>query len=243
MSKASMNPAYIELDKITKTMSGRRVLDSISFTIQPRKILAVIGPSGSGKSTLLRTMNRLIEIDSGNILISGTPIKKHNIINLRRKIGLVAQTPAMFSGTVLQNIRYGLDLHNKYNKDTIIKAVKDSELTLDFLYRDASKLSLGEQQRVAIARALALEPEILLLDEPTAALDNKITLNFEETIRHLISSRGLTIIWVTHDLAQARRVGDSAAVLKRGKLDKFGSVSQVLQKKPKRIKKSKGGGK
>ncbi|UCH90323.1 MAG: phosphate ABC transporter ATP-binding protein [Thermoplasmata archaeon] len=230
------------MDRVSKHLRGRTVLNNISFSLPAGKIMAVIGPSGSGKSTLLRTINRLIEIDSGTIFIYHTSIKKQNPIRIRRKIGLVAQTPAMFEGTVLENIRYGLDLQNKYSKQAVLKALRDAELTTEFLYRKASNLSVGEQQRVAIARALALEPEILLLDEPTAALDSKITRRFEATIKHLKDVRGLTIVWVTHDLAQARRVGDYVGILKRGKLEQFGPASKIFPAATKDHDKAKRGG-
>jgi putative ABC transport system ATP-binding protein len=231
------------MENVSKFLAGRRVLDNISFELPRGKLLAVIGPSGSGKSTLLRTVNRLIEIDSGKILVSGESIRKKNPVKLRRRIGLVAQTPAMFTGSVHKNIRYGLDLQNRYNKKTVLKALEDAELNSEYLFRDASKLSVGEKQRVAIARALVLEPEVLLLDEPTSALDAKITKRFESTIKHLKASRGLTIIWVTHDLRQAERVGDIGAVIQKGKLKKFGKPSTIFSHRNKLRSVHKGGGK
>jgi putative ABC transport system ATP-binding protein len=230
------------MENVSKFLAGRSVLENISFELPQGKLLAVIGPSGSGKSTLLRTVNRLIEIDSGRIMISGESIRNKNPVKLRRKIGLVAQTPAMFAGSVHKNIRYGLDLQNRYNKKTVLKALEDAELSSEYLYRNATKLSVGEKQRVAIARTLALEPEVLLLDEPTSALDFKITKRFESTVKHLKASRGLTIIWVTHDLHQAERVGDLGAVIKKGKLKKFGKPSTIFNSSDKLKSVHKGGG-
>ena len=220
--------AHLELRNVTKYLGGREVLKNISFALPKSRTVAVIGSSGSGKSTLLRVINRLIEIVSGAVYLYGQDTSQLKTISLRRTVVLVPQKPEMFPGNVHQNLRFALDLQNKYEKNRILNALSDAGLDESFLYRDARKLSVGEQQRVAIARALTLEPEVLLLDEPTSALDEKLTRRFEATIKHLKTNRGLTIIWVTHDLAQARRVGDLIAELKKGRLKQFGEKNKIL---------------
>jgi putative ABC transport system ATP-binding protein len=170
----------------------------------------------------------LLELDGGAIYLYGQDTSRLKPITLRRKVVLVPQRPEMFPGNVHKNLRFALDLQGRHDRGSILNALADAGLDESFLYRDAGKLSVGEQQRVAIARALTLEPEILLLDEPTSALDVKLTRRFEATIKRLKTARGLTIIWVTHDLAQARRVGDLIAELKKGKLKQFGEKNDIF---------------
>lgn len=213
---------------MSKFVGGREVLKNITFSLPRKTAVAVIGPSGSGKSTLLRAVNRLIDIDGGVIFLNGRDTSGYLPVELRRRIGLVLQKPEMFPGSVHRNLRYALDLQDRYDQKLIMRALSDAGLSRSFLFRDAHKLSVGEQQRVAIARTLTLEPELLLLDEPTSAVDEKLAVRFERTIKHFQSTRGLSIIWVTHDLAQARRVGDRIAVLKKGRLIQFGSKDEVF---------------
>jgi len=206
------------LDSVVKLVDGKRVLDGVSLSIRPKEILAIIGASGTGKSTLLRTINRLTEIDGGHISLDGSPIHHIDPIELRRRIGMVFQLPALFDGTVGANVRYGLELQGISSPERITGAMRAADLPIGCLERDASKLSVGEQQRVSIARALALEPEVLLLDEPTASLDGASTKRIESTIQKLLNKKGLMIIWVTHDRIQAKRVGTRIGLLKDGRI-------------------------
>jgi putative ABC transport system ATP-binding protein len=210
----------LQVKDLHKTLDGKRILDGTNFSISPGEIFALVGGSGSGKTTLLKTINRLIEFDSGNILLNGKSVRDFDPIELRRRVGMVLQSPTMLDGNVTENIRYGLKLRNILNNDRerLMRAVSDSGLTKNMLKQDASKLSGGEQQRVALARLLILEPEVLLLDEPTAALDTKLTKKIERTILELCKSRNLIIIWVTHNITQARRVSDHIGILRKGKL-------------------------
>jgi putative ABC transport system ATP-binding protein len=210
----------LQVKDLHKTLDGKKIIRGTNFSISPGKILALVGESGSGKTTLLKTINRLIEFDSGSILLKGTSIKNLDPIELRRRVGMVLQSPTMLDGTVKENISYGLKLRNIQNndRDRLLMAVSDSGLTRKMLKQDARKLSGGEQQRVALARLLVLEPEVLLLDEPTAALDTKLTKKIERTIMELCKNRNLIIIWVTHNLTQARRVSDYIGILRDGKL-------------------------
>lgn len=208
------------IENVSKAFDDKIILENISFKVSPGQVLALVGGSGSGKTTLLKTINRLINIDSGNIILNKRSIYEIDPIELRRLAGMVLQTPVMFDGSVLDNVAYGLRIRgeNGRSRQKIVQAINDSGLPIKFLKRDANKLSGGEQQRVALARLLVLEPQILLLDEPTAALDPKLTRKIEETVLNLCRTRKLITLWVTHNHTQARRVGDIIGVLKNGRI-------------------------
>ncbi len=223
----------LRAEQITKYLDGgsRTILDNISFSSKPGSVLALVGRSGSGKTTLLKTINRLIELDSGTIFLNDRSVSAIAPQKLRRRIGLALQVPTMFNGSVKQNVEYGLRLHGdlKGLQPRIARALQDAGLSKKFLNRNARKLSVGEQQRVALARTLVLEPEVLLLDEPSAALDAGLTRQIEQTILKLCKTRNLIVVWVTHDTALARRVGDQLGILKHGKL----KIINKIQKKKK----------
>jgi putative ABC transport system ATP-binding protein len=212
------NDKGLIVKNITKSMDGITILNNISFTVNPGQIFALLGGSGSGKTTLLKSINRLIEFDNGSIILNRQSILSLDPIELRRKAGMVLQISTMLDGTVRDNIEFGLRVRDdlKDINQRVLKSSKDAGLSIGFLKKNAMKLSGGEQQRVALARLLVLEPEVLLLDEPTAALDPKLTYRIEETIRKLCKKMDLMIIWVTHNHAQARRIGDSIGILKDG---------------------------
>jgi putative ABC transport system ATP-binding protein len=214
------NNKGLTIKNISKSMEGNSIFRNINFNVQPGQIFALVGGSGTGKTTLLKTINRLIDIDSGSIILNEESIQNLDPIELRRRAGMILQTPTMLDGTVKDNIEYGLQVRNDLDdkNQRVFKSAKDAGLSIGFLKKNAMKLSGGEQQRVALARLLVLEPEVLLLDEPTAALDPKLTYMIEETIQNLCRLRNLMIIWVTHNHAQARRVGDLIGILKDGGL-------------------------
>jgi putative ABC transport system ATP-binding protein len=183
------------------------VLRDLSLTVEPGTT-AVLGPSGAGKSTLLRLLNRLADPDAGTIRFRGDDVRSLDPLALRRRAVLVPQVPCPMPGTVADNVRYGPGLHGE-----VVDPARPLELAgLDasFAKRDASKLSVGEQQRVMLARALALEPEVLLLDEPTAALDEQAKDGVERTLADLPCS----MVVVTHEPAQAERL--AGAVVRVG---------------------------
>ncbi len=213
--------AIIEMRNVRKSLGGRPVLNGVNLSVSRGEKLVLVGPSGSGKSTLVRCINRLIDVDSGEVLFNGIPVNEMDPIELRRKVGMVFQLQVIFPGTVMENVAYGLRLMKLPEDEidrTVLESVRDAGLSSDFLEKDAEKLSGGEQQRVAIARALALDPKVLLLDEPTSALDPKAAAVVERTIEGLVKRRTLTAIWVTHGREQALRVADRIAVLKDGVL-------------------------
>ena len=179
----------------------------------PSGATAVLGASGSGKSTLLRLLNRLADPDSGSVRFHGTDIRELDPLELRRRVGLVAQLPAPVPGSVGDNVCLGPRLRGD---DTDPEPpLRLAGLDASFLDRDASRLSVGEQQRVMLARALALEPEVLLLDEPTASLDSAATEAVEDALRDL---RSVSLVLVTHDRDQAGRLAERVVELEAGRV-------------------------
>jgi ABC-type methionine transport system ATPase subunit len=179
------------------------------------QITAVVGPSGAGKSTLLRAINRLIEPSSGEVYLDGEPTSGLDPLELRRRVGMVSQIPALFGDSVEGAVLYGARLSGKdADPGRLLEMVG---LSASLAERDPQALSVGQQQRVAIARALALRPEALLLDEPTSALDEAARRRIEELVTDLNARLGLTMVFVSHDLSQVERVADRVVVLADGK--------------------------
>lgn len=192
-----------------------RILSEISASVASGNVFTILGPSGSGKSTLLRLINRLEDPTDGQILLDGQDTRRINVLQLRRRAGMVFQAPVVFDGSVEENIQYGALLAGKrVDSAELVRRVGLSE---DFLPRIASSLSGGEQQRVSIARALATDPELLLMDEPTSALDPAAKTHIEDLVHKLNRDEGLTIVFVTHDMEQARRVGTRTMLLVGGR--------------------------
>lgn len=185
--------------------NGRTVLDGAELRVPPGEVTALIAPSGAGKSSLLRCLVRLLAPDDGAVTLDGVPVADLDPRALRRRVGLVAQTPVMLPGTVGDNLAYGLDA--PLEPPAAHRALVAAGLDDGFLGRDAYALSGGERARVAIARALVRGPEALLLDEPTAALDHDVALLVVDALRALADG-GLAVCLATHDLSLARRVAD-----------------------------------
>ena len=179
----------------------------------PSGSTALVGPSGSGKSTLLRLLNRLADPDEGSVRFHGTDVRELDPLELRRRVGLVPQLPAPVAGTVADNVCFGPRLHGEQVDPE--PPLRLAGLDPSFADRDASRLSVGEQQRVMLARALALEPEVLLLDEPTAALDEDAKQAVEETLAGLPA---VSLVLVTHERAQAERLADRVIRLEGGRI-------------------------
>ncbi|XP_044979753.1 protein STAR1-like isoform X2 [Hordeum vulgare subsp. vulgare] len=180
-------------------------------------VMGVIGPSGSGKSTLLRALNRLWEPAPGAVALDGADIRGLDVLALRRRVGMLFQLPAMFHGTVADNVRYGPRLRGETLSDAQVKELLSmSDLDHGLASRPASELSVGQAQRVALARTLANGPEVLLLDEPTSALDPISTQNIEEAIVRLKKERGLTTVIVSHSVRQIQRIADLVCLVVDG---------------------------
>ncbi len=167
-------------------------------------VTALVGPSGAGKSTLLRLLNRLADPDQGTVLYGESDVRYLDPLDLRRRACLVAQLPAPFPGTVAENVSYGPGLLGR--EANVERDLELSGLGAEYADREAADLSVGEQQRVMLARALALEPDVLLLDEPTSALDERTRAGVEATLVALAHEVGISIVVVTHDPAQAKRL-------------------------------------
>jgi putative ABC transport system ATP-binding protein len=187
----------------------------------------VAGPSGSGKSTLLRLLNRLSDAESGVVRFRGTDVREPDPLELRREVVLVPQLPALLEGTVADNIRFAAGLAGL--EPDIERLLDLAGLDPSFADREGSKLSVGEQQRAMLARALALDPRVLLLDEPTSALDPETTGAIEETLAELRDRLEVDVVWVTHDLAQARRVSDWLVRIESGRAVAEGPTAEVLE--------------
>jgi putative ABC transport system ATP-binding protein len=190
------------------------VLRDVTLSI-PSGSTALLGPSGSGKSTLLRLLNRLADPDEGVVRFHGTDVRELDPLELRRRVGLVPQLPAPVPGTVADNVRFGPRLEGRDVDPE--PPVGLAGLDTSFLDRDASRLSVGEQQRVMLARALALEPEVLLLDEPTASLDAAAKAAVEDALRGLT---GVSVIVVTHDEPQADRLASHVVRIENGRIER-----------------------
>jgi putative ABC transport system ATP-binding protein len=212
-----------------------RIVDAVSFFVPEGGVFTVVGPSGSGKSTLLRSLVRLVEPDAGRVLLDGRDVTALPVVELRRRVGLVFQRPAMFEGTVTDNVLYGPRLRRECPerdgpeaRDVAVPLLERVGLPADFAGKPADELSGGEAQRVALARALANRPEVLLLDEPTSSLDPTASRCIEELLAALAESTDLTFVFVTHDLHQARRIGDHGLLLVEGRVVEQGPLPGML---------------
>lgn len=223
-----MRKSVIELRSVEKIKNGKAILKDITFTILRSEIFVLMGPSGSGKTSLLRLLNRLEEPSRGEILFQGMPIREINVLELRRRVGMVFQIPVLFEGTVEDNIRWAADFFGLAVDPPRLLKLVGLEETL--LMRDARELSVGQAQRVCIARSLAMNPDVLLLDEPTASLDLTSTLEIEELLKDLRDSTGLTMVFVTHDIEQVKRIGDRGMLLIEGRMVEQGRLREILKR-------------
>jgi phosphate transport system ATP-binding protein len=219
-------------------------LKNISMNIQPHRVTALIGPSGCGKSTFLRTINRMNDLIDGvrvegEIKIDGMDIygKSIDVVDLRKKIGMIFQKSNPFPKSIYENVAYGPRVNGMFKRDkkkleeVVQKSLKQAALweeVKDRLNESALGLSGGQQQRLCIARAMAIEPEILLMDEPASALDPISTAKIEELIHQL--KKDFTIVIVTHNMQQAARVSDETAFFYLGKLIEFDKTTKIFTK-------------
>jgi len=230
----------ITTDNLNLYYGDKRALHDINLAIPDKKVTAFIGPSGCGKSTLLRCFNRMNDlVDNckieGGLHIDGNNIYDKNIdvSELRRRVGMVFQKPNPFPKSIYENVAYGLRLQGVKSRRVIDEVVEKSlrgaalwDEVKDRLHESSLGLSGGQQQRVVIARAIAIEPEVLLLDEPASALDPISTLKIEELINELKDR--YTIVIVTHNMQQAARVSDYTAFLYMGELIEFDDTDRIF---------------
>lgn len=220
-----------------------RALNNISIEIPTNRITAFIGPSGCGKSTLLRSFNRMNDLipgvtTTGTVYLDGRDVAQEDVVELRKNVGMVFQRPNPFPKSIFDNVAYGPRLHGTRNRSDLAVLVEKSlkraalwEEVKDDLHKSGMSLSGGQQQRLCIARAIAVEPEVILMDEPASALDPVATLRIEELMNEL--KKNYTIAIVTHNMQQAGRVSDYTAFLltdenRAGNLIEFGPTKQIF---------------
>ncbi|MEM2816199.1 MAG: phosphate ABC transporter ATP-binding protein PstB [Candidatus Bathyarchaeia archaeon] len=234
--------AKFQIENLNAWFGAKHVLKNINMKIEENAVTAIIGPSGCGKTTFIRCLNRMHELTpgarvSGKILFNGFNIYDGNVdpVTVRRKIGMVFQKPNPFPMmSIYENVAIGLKLNGVRDKKTIDAVVKRSlelanlwDEVKDDLNKSGVSLSGGQQQRLCIARALAVEPEVLLMDEPCSALDPIATAKIENLIRELAEK--YTVVIVTHNMQQAARVSDYTAFLYLGELIEYGSTKQIFE--------------
>ena len=212
------SPVYC-LENITKSYNNRTVLEVGQLEIQPGEILALVGPSGAGKSTLLRLLNFLEPPSQGRLTFQQQPFSaSHQMpLDLRRKVTMVLQRPMLLNRSVQENVRFGLELRGIRERGRVQAALEEVGLG-HLTQHKAHTLSGGEAQRVALARAIVMQPEVLLLDEPTANLDPYNVGLIEKIVLHLNQTQHTTLVLVTHNIFQARRMAQRVAFMLDGKV-------------------------
>lgn len=223
-----MYPVY-HLDHVTKVYDGRRVLSIDSLDVHAGEVLGIIGPSGAGKSTLLRLLD-FLELPTTGAITFGKYHTNGSLppLSARRKVTTVFQRPVLLSRSVTGNIAYGLRIRGQNHVDAVVASALEQVGLADLADAPARTLSGGEAQRVALARALVIEPDVLLLDEPTANLDPANVKIIENIIRDA-NERGATIVLVTHNVFQARRLADRVAFMLDGELIEVGPTEQIFE--------------
>jgi phosphate transport system ATP-binding protein len=236
-----MEQTIIKIRDLEAFYAGKRALKSINLDISPKMVTSVIGPSGCGKSTFLRCLNRINDLIlsfrcSGQILYDGKNIfdKDVDINDLRRRVGMVFQKPNPFPKSIYENIAYGLRIYGESNKAILDEVVENGlkkaalwDEVKDDLEKSALALSGGQQQRLCIARALAIEPDVILLDEPCSAIDPISTAKIEDLIYQL--KKNYTIIIVTHNMQQAARVSEMTAFFCLGELIEYDQTAKIFE--------------
>lgn len=222
---------YVEMKNINKKFGDFKASDNVSFGVEKGSLTALLGPSGSGKTTLLRMLAGLNEPDSGEMYIDGKLI--NNVRASKRGIGFVFQNYALFRYmTVEENIAFGLKVQ-KWKKKDIKKRVDEllSIVSLEGLgKRFPYQLSGGQRQRVAFARAIASNPNVLLLDEPFAAIDAKVRRELRTWLKEMIKELKITSLFVTHDQEEAMEVADQIVIINKGRVEQTGNPSEIVNK-------------
>lgn len=224
------SPIY-SLEQVTKRYNGRTVLNIASLQIRPGEVCAIVGPSGAGKSTLLRLLTFLERPSSGTLKYQNQLVNNQwPDLAARRQVTLVFQRPQLLHRSVAANVAYGLKLRGNKKTDELITAVLKQVGLLELAGANAHTLSGGEMQRVALARALILKPQVLLLDEPTANLDPANIKIIEQIVRQANQEQKTTMIMVTHNTFQARRLADRVCLLLNGRLIEVAATEDFFER-------------
>lgn len=225
-----MKPVY-QMERVVQAYNGRTVVDVEELSIPRREIFAIVGPSGAGKSTLLRLLTFLERPSSGRIVYLGRDCDENwPDLKARRQMTLVFQRPLLLRGSVADNVAFGLGLRGVQDgRERIATVVEQLGLT-SLMDAPAATLSGGEMQRVALARALVLEPEVLLLDEPTANLDPRNIKLIESMVKQANEVQGTTVVMVTHNVFQARRLAHRVALMLSGRLVEVSEVERFFSR-------------
>ena len=223
----------IQFKNVTKKYGSKTILDNLTFDIKPGEFIVLIGPSGCGKTTTLRHINRLIEPDSGQILIDGKDISKENPVHLRRSIGYVIQQIGLFPNMTIEENIAVVPKMLKYPKTKWKQTVRDLLELVNMPYEEnadkyPSELSGGQQQRIGVLRALAASPPIVLMDEPFSALDPITRESLQDEIKKLQKKLKKTIVFVTHDMDEALRLADTIVFMDEGKIVQMASPEEML---------------
>ncbi|WP_107994924.1 energy-coupling factor ABC transporter ATP-binding protein [Trichococcus paludicola] len=224
----------IELRNVTFSYSeedARPALNNVSLTIRQGEWIAIIGPNGSGKSTLAKTINGLIEANSGEVIIEGIPLNAETVWDVRKKIGMVFQNPdnQFVGSTVQDDVAFGLE-NVGIPREEMVKRVADAVAAVnmaDFMDKEPARLSGGQKQRVAIAGIVALSPDIIILDEATTMLDPEGRHEVIETIQEIKEKENLTVISITHDIDEAAKA-NRIFVMEAGQLKRIGTPEEIF---------------
>jgi putative ABC transport system ATP-binding protein len=221
-------PSKLETESLTRIIDGETIVDSVSLRVSESEFITIIGPSGAGKSSFLRLLNRLDEPTNGTVYLDGVDYHELDPQEVRRRVGLIPQESALQPGSVRENVAIIDWIRNDSLDDQRVSELLDRMQLTGYEERAVEDLSGGERQRVSIARALYVSPEVLLLDEPTAHLDTVTELRIEELLAELIRDERLTCILVTHDTAQAQRLGDRIIEFYEGQVVDTGTPEEVI---------------
>lgn len=222
----------IEFKNVSYSIDNIKILKNITGSIPKGKITTLVGPSGSGKTSLLKLCNGLASPTGGDIFINDKAIDSYDPIELRRLVGIALQNAPMIKGSVFENLSLPIKLQGEeLSEEEAIDFLKRVGLEKQFLHHKSDDLSGGQKQKVSIARTLINRSNILLLDEITSALDKTSVKEIEELILHINNHYDVTIIWITHNLEQAKRIGDYAWVMMNGELIETGTSDLLINSK------------
>ena len=227
-----LNMEILKIENLNLEIGTVKILKDISFTVQKKEIIALLGPSGSGKSSLLKSINMLNTPSCGQIKYHNNDIQEISPMALRKKIGYVLQKPTLFGNDVMENLKYPCELHQKVFDINLVEFyLKKVNLKPDILEKKPNELSGGEQQRISLVRTLLLEPEIILLDEVTSALDEDNTLLIEELIKYENENNELTVIFISHNNEQAKRLAQKVIYMEEGVIKEFTTMTNFFKER------------